>query len=155
MDILTLFVVPDFGLAEIWISLLTLIFLEIVLGVDNIIFISITAAKLPEEQQARATNIGLILAMLLRVILLFGISWLIAMKAPWFYVDFWGIRGGFSGQSLILIGGGLFLLYKSVTEIHRSPDSICTLVVALKCEAEPLIDALKQRAAKTAPDGAQ
>ena len=105
MDILTLFVVPDFGAPEIWISLLTLIFLEIVLGVDNIIFISITSGKLPEEQQAKATNIGLVLAMLLRVILLLGISWLIAMKAPWFNVDFWGIHGGFSGQSLILIGG--------------------------------------------------
>ena len=119
MDFLTLFVVPDFGVAEIWISLLTLIFLEIVLGVDNIIFISITAGKLPKDQQKRATNIGLILAMGLRVVLLFGISWLIAMKESWFDVDFWGIHGGFSGQSLILIGGGLFLLYKSVTEIHH------------------------------------
>ena len=119
MDILTLFVMPDFGVAEIWVSVLTLIFLEIVLGVDNIIFISITSSKLPEEQQAKATNIGLVLAMVLRIVLLFGISWLIAMKAPWFHVDFWGIHGGFSGQSLILIGGGLFLLYKSVTEIHH------------------------------------
>ena len=119
MDILTLFTMPNFVEPEIWLSLLTLIFLEIVLGVDNIIFISITSGKLPEDQQGKATNIGLVLAMLLRVVLLFGISWLIAMKAPWFNVDFWGIRGGFSGQSLILIGGGLFLLYKSVTEIHH------------------------------------
>ncbi len=119
MDILTLFIMPDFGEPEIWLSLLTLIFLEIVLGVDNIIFISITSSKLPEDQQAKATNIGLILAMGLRIILLFGISWLIAMKAPWFHIDFMGIHGAFSGQSVILFGGGLFLLYKSVTEIHH------------------------------------
>ena len=119
MEILTLFVMPDFAEPEIWLSLLTLIFLEIVLGVDNIIFISITAGKLPEDQQAKATNIGLALAMILRIVLLFGISWLIAMKEPWFNVDFWGLHGGFSGQSIILIGGGLFLLYKSVTEIHH------------------------------------
>ena len=81
-DILTLFAMPNFGEPEIWLSLLTLIFLEIVLGVDNIIFISITTGKLPEEQQSKATNIGLALAMLFRIVLLFGISWLIAMKAP-------------------------------------------------------------------------
>ena len=119
MEILTLFVMPDFAEPEIWMSLLTLIFLEIVLGVDNIIFISITAGKLPKEEQGKATNIGLVLAMALRIVLLFGISWLIAMKEPWFRLDFWGIHGGFSGQSLILFAGGLFLLYKSVTEIHH------------------------------------
>ncbi len=137
MDILTLFIMPDFGIAEIWISLLTLIFLDIVLGVDNIIFISITSGKLPEDQQTKATNIGLVLAMLLRVFLLFGISWLIAMNAPWFNVDFWGIHGGFSGQSLILIGGGLFLLYKSVTEIHH------------KLEGEDHIDGITSGKRKT------
>ncbi len=121
MDLTLLFTLPDFGAPEVWVSMLTLIFLEIVLGVDNIIFISITAAKLPEKDQARATNIGLILAMALRIVLLFGISILIAMKEPWFHVgapDSW-IYGGFSGQSLILIIGGIFLLYKSVTEIHH------------------------------------
>ena len=119
MDILTLFMMPSFGEPEVWLSLLTLIFLEIVLGVDNIIFISITSGKLPEEQQGKATNVGLVLAMVLRIVLLFGISWLIAMKAPWFHIDIPGIHGAFSGQSVILIGGGLFLLYKSVTEIHH------------------------------------
>lgn len=118
-EILTLFTLPDFSVAEIWVSLLTLVFLEIVLGIDNIIFISITSGKLPENQQTRATNIGLILAMLMRILLLFGISWLVAMKAPWIEIDFPGIHGGFSGQSLILIAGGIFLLYKSVTEIHH------------------------------------
>ena len=74
MEILTLFVMPDFAEPEIWMSLLTLIFLEIVLGVDNIIFISITAGKLPKEEQGKATNVGLVLAMVLRIVLLFGIS---------------------------------------------------------------------------------
>lgn len=113
------FVMPDFASSAVWISLLTLTFLEIVLGVDNIIFISIAASKLPENQQKKATNIGLFLAMVMRIVLLFGISWLIAMKAPWisFHNDYF--NGGFSGQSLILIAGGLFLLYKSVSEIHE------------------------------------
>lgn len=110
---------PDFGNSAVWMSLLTLTFLEIVLGVDNIIFISIAAGKLPKDQQQRATNIGLVLAMALRIILLFGISWLIAMKEPWFSINTSWIHAGFSGQSLILIVGGLFLLYKSVTEIHH------------------------------------
>lgn len=110
---------PDFASSGVWMSLLTLTFLEIVLGVDNIIFISIASAKLPKEQQAKATNIGLILAMALRIVLLLGISILIAMKAPWISIKLPWIEAGFSGQSLILIVGGLFLLYKSVTEIHH------------------------------------
>jgi predicted tellurium resistance membrane protein TerC len=112
-------VMPDFASSAIWLSLLTLTFLEIVLGVDNIIFISITANRLEERDRRKATNIGLLLAMALRIILLFGVTLLIAMEEPWFYVDFLGIKGGFSGQSLILILGGIFLLYKSVTEIHH------------------------------------
>jgi len=110
---------PDFASSAVWLSLLTLTFLEIVLGVDNIIFISIAASKLPEGQQKKATNIGLVLAMAMRIALLFGISWLIAMKDPWFNIDLSWIKAGFSGQSLILIAGGIFLLYKSVTEIHH------------------------------------
>ena len=116
-----LFDIPNFAQPEIWMSLLTLTFLEIVLGIDNIIFIAIAADKLPKEEQPRATNIGLILAMVLRIGLLFGISWLVAMEKPWFSIgqdgDF--IHGAFSGQSLILIAGGIFLLYKSTTEIHH------------------------------------
>lgn len=119
LDLIPLIVMPDFGDSSIWLSLITLTFLEIVLGVDNIIFISITANRLDEKLQKRATNIGLILAMALRIILLFGITWLIAMEDPWFHIDFIGIKGGFSGQSLILIAGGIFLLYKSVSEIHH------------------------------------
>lgn len=112
-------IMPDFASTEVWMSLLTLTFLEIVLGIDNIIFISIAAAKLPEKQQGKATQIGLILAMALRILLLFGISLLIAMSEPWLSLDFLGIKGDFSGQSIILVAGGLFLLYKSVTEIHH------------------------------------
>jgi len=110
---------PDFASSAVWMSFITLTFLEIVLGVDNIIFISITAGKLDEKDQKKATMIGLILAMLLRIILLFGITWLIALSEPiWSPHTSW-FHAGFSGQSLILIAGGIFLLYKSVTEIHH------------------------------------
>ena len=111
--------IPDFTSSVVWLSLLTLTFLEIVLGVDNIIFISIISGKLPEKHQKKATAIGLILAMFLRIVLLMGISVLIAMNAPWINVESEYVTAGFSGQSLILIGGGIFLLYKSVTEIHH------------------------------------
>lgn len=99
--------------------MLTLTFLEIVLGIDNIIFISIAANKLPRDQQKKAANIGLLLAMVLRIILLFGISVLVAMSEPWIHFDNSFITGGLSGQSIILILGGLFLLYKSTSEIHH------------------------------------
>jgi len=114
---------PNWASSEVWMSLLTLTFLEIVLGVDNIIFITLAANKLPEEKQAKATNIGLFLAMFLRIVLLLGISWLIAMNAPWINIDTSWLKAGFSGQSLILIVGGVFLLYKSVTEIHHKLES--------------------------------
>lgn len=112
-------VMPNFASADTWMSLLTLTFLEIVLGIDNIIFISIAANKLPQDQQKKAANIGLLLAMVLRILLLFGISALIAMSEPWLVIENSFIHAGFSGQSLILIAGGLFLLYKSTTEIHH------------------------------------
>lgn len=110
---------PDLASAEVWLSVITLTFLEIVLGIDNIIFISIAANKLPKEQQKRATNIGLILAMAMRIVLLLGISKIIALQDALFEIDSGWIKGGFSGQSLILVAGGLFLLYKSTTEIHH------------------------------------
>jgi len=116
---MSLLVMPDFADTAVWMSLLTLTFLEIVLGVDNIIFISIAAGKIPKEDQKKATNIGLFLAMIMRIILLLGISVLIAMKAPWISFQNSIFEGGFSGQSIILILGGIFLLYKSVTEIHH------------------------------------
>ena len=114
-----LFDIPNWANSEVWMSLLTLTFLEIVLGVDNIIFISIAASKLPDKLQAKATNIGLFLAMFLRILLLFGISILIAMNEAWFHIDLSWVTAGFSGQSIILILGGVFLLYKSVSEIHH------------------------------------
>jgi predicted tellurium resistance membrane protein TerC len=112
-------ILPNFANLEIWMSLLTLTFLEIVLGIDNIIFISIASNKLPEDQKKKATNIGLVLAMVLRIALLFGISILVAMNEPWIVFDSSWISAGFTGQSLILIAGGLFLLYKSTSEIHH------------------------------------
>lgn len=108
-----------FANPDAWVALLTLTFLEIVLGIDNIIFISIAAGKLEEKQRKRATNIGLVLAMAMRIILLFGITWLTAMKMPFWVFDESWISGGISGQALILFGGGLFLLYKSTREIHE------------------------------------
>lgn len=104
---------------DTWVALLTLTFLEIVLGIDNIIFISITTGKLPKEQQKKATHIGLLLAMVFRIILLFGVSYLIAMKEAIFNIETAWITSHVSGQSIILFAGGLFLLYKSTREIHH------------------------------------
>jgi predicted tellurium resistance membrane protein TerC len=100
---------------DIWIALVTLTALEIVLGVDNIIFISILVAKLPEAQQPRARYIGLALAMIMRILLLLTLSWIIRLTAPLFTV----VGQEISGRDLILIGGGLFLLAKSTREIHE------------------------------------
>lgn len=98
------------------ISLLTLVLLELVLGIDNIIFISILAGKLPTPAlQRRARNVGLLLAMGMRVLLLLGITWLIGLQAEWFRV----LGHGFSGRDLILLAGGLFLIVKSTSEIHH------------------------------------
>jgi predicted tellurium resistance membrane protein TerC len=100
---------------EIWIALLTLTTLEVVLGIDNIVFISILSSKLPAHQQARGRQIGLGLAMVTRILLLLSISWVIGLTEPWFSV----IGKEFSGRDLILIGGGLFLLGKATFEIHE------------------------------------
>ena len=108
-----------FSHIDTWVALLTLTFLEIVLGIDNIIFISITAGKLPQNQIKRATNIGLLLAMVFRILLLIGVSYIIAMKDTLFEVDLSWFQASVSGQSLILLGGGFFLLYKSTHEIHQ------------------------------------
>ncbi len=105
-----------------WVALLTLTFLEIVLGIDNIIFISITTGKLPEEKRKRATKIGMFLAMFMRILLLFGISILTAMKEPWFSLEFSFLTAHITGQSLILLLGGMFLLYKSTNEIREKVD---------------------------------
>jgi predicted tellurium resistance membrane protein TerC len=107
---------------DAWIALLTLTFLEIVLGIDNIIFISIATGKLPAEQRKKATKLGMFLAMFMRIVLLMGISYLIAMKEPWITIDFSWFNAQVSGQSIILLGGGLFLIYKSTKEIHEKVD---------------------------------
>ena len=104
---------------DIWISFLTLCALEIVLGIDNLIFISILTNKLPKEQQAKARQMGLSLALIMRIGLLFSISWIMSLKA-----DLFTIGGmGFSGRDIILLLGGLFLMYKSVKEIHEKAEN--------------------------------
>ncbi len=108
-----------FASPDAWIALLTLTFLEIVLGIDNIIFITIAAGKLDEKTRKKATNIGLVLAMAMRILLLFGITWLTSLKKPFWIFDQSWIHGAVSGQALILFAGGLFLLYKATKEIHE------------------------------------
>lgn len=112
---------------EAWISLLTLTILEIVLGIDNIVFISILSGKLPANQQKKARQLGLGLAMITRVLLLLSLSWIMTLTSPLFNIGSWiGINSGdwfeklaISGRDLILITGGLFLIYKSTHEIHN------------------------------------
>lgn len=99
---------------DIWIAFITLCALEIVLGIDNIIFISILTNRLPSEIQAKARQIGLSLAMVMRIGLLFSISWLMQLTAPFLTIS----GNDISGRDLILLVGGLFLMYKSVKEIH-------------------------------------
>ena len=95
-------------------ALITLTFLEVILGVDNVIFISILSGKLPPDQQPRARRMGLLAAMLMRILLLLSIAWIIRLTAPFFTV----LGRGISGRDLILIGGGLFLLAKATLEVH-------------------------------------
>jgi predicted tellurium resistance membrane protein TerC len=116
------FTLPNLASSEVWLSLLTLTFLEIVLGVDNIIFVSIVANQLPRGQRPQARNYGLILALIFRLLLLLGIGWILSLSNPVFELSFIKEHGepiGISIKDLILIGGGLFLLYKSTQEIHE------------------------------------
>lgn len=115
-----------------WIALLTLTFLEIVLGIDNIVFLSIMSSKLPQEKQAKARTIGLLGAMVFRILLLFSVSWLMKLTRPIMSFDTTFLDGAISGQSLIIFIGGLFLLYKSVTEIHHKLEGSETHVEAKK-----------------------
>lgn len=100
---------------QAWIALGTLTVLEIVLGIDNVVFISILAGKLPAEQQAKARQLGLTLALFMRVVLLFSLSWIIRLTDPLFAV----LEHEISGRDLILLLGGLFLIAKSTHEIHQ------------------------------------
>ncbi len=105
---------------ESWIALLTLTALELVLGIDNIIFITILAGKLPPEQRGRARTIGLALAMLMRIGLLLTLAWIVRLTAPLFAV----LGNEISGRDLILLIGGLFLLAKSTREIHHGLEGV-------------------------------
>src|SRR5262245_6536375 len=100
---------------QIWLSLTTLTVLEIVLGIDNIIFISILAGKLPADQQAKARQTGLMLALITRILLLCSLAWMVKLTAPLFTV--FGFDA--SGRDLILLAGGVFLIWKSTREIHE------------------------------------
>src|ERR1043166_8244220 len=104
----------DWTSPEVWIALLTLTLLEIVLGIDNVVFISILAGKLPEPERAKARKTGLSLALITRILLLLGIAWIANLVTPLFH--FWG--QAVSGRDLILFAGGLFLIGKATHEIH-------------------------------------
>src|SRR5688572_6431656 len=99
-----------------WLSLITLTAMEVVLGIDNVIFISILVDKLPTDRQSRARKLGLSLALLLRLGLLFVITWVMGLTAPLFTV----LGNEISGRDLILIGGGLFLIFKATREVHEN-----------------------------------
>ena len=105
---------------DAWIALATLTLLEIVLGIDNIVFISILVDKLPQEKRELARRIGLFMAMFMRIGLLFVLAWIVGLTAPLFTITQYEI----SGRDLILIGGGLFLLWKSTVEIHHSLEGV-------------------------------
>jgi len=111
---------------QVWMALITLTALEIVLGIDNIIFISIQASKLPVHQQEKARLVGLGLAMFIRIALLFSLTWLMGLTAPLFAV----LGNEISGRDLILISGGLFLLWKSTMEIHEKLEGEDTISAA-------------------------
>ena len=126
MDIAALLMDP-----AAWAALLTLIALELVLGIDDLVFIAIVSSKLPQAQQSRARRIGLILALSLRIVLLLLIGWIVTLQAPMIDLGITGMPGAhgeptfetaFSGRDLILIAGGLFLLWKATKEIHHSMD---------------------------------
>ena len=107
--------------AESLIAIVSLTLMELVLGIDNIIFISVIANKLPKDKRKKTTNIGLLIAIIPRVVLLFAISWIVKLTVPLFHLNIPLIDYDFhpSGRDLILLAGGLFLLYKATTEIHR------------------------------------
>ena len=109
---------------EILVSLLTLTLLEIVLGIDNIIFISILSGKLPQSQQRKARQWGLGLALITRVLLLCGLAWVVKLDKPFFETVVFGLKVAISGKDLILILGGLFLLGKSTYEIHEKLEGV-------------------------------
>ena len=115
---------------KIWISLFTLTALEIVLGIDNIIFISILAGKLPRQQQAKARRLGLTLALITRILLLMSLTWIMGLTRPLFTLPV--LDKGISGRDLVLLLGGLFLIWKSVREVHEKLEEDDGHIVAAK-----------------------
>jgi predicted tellurium resistance membrane protein TerC len=120
-----------FSQPEAWVALVTLIVMEVVLGIDNLIFISILSNKLPEAVRAKARRIGISLALVMRLVLLSGIAWLVGLTTPAFDLGIQGAAGAhgepsfetaFSWRDLILIAGGLFLVWKATKEIHHNVD---------------------------------
>ena len=107
---------------DTWVALITLIFLEVVLGIDNVIFISLVSSKLPEDQQPKARNIGLALALIMRIFLLMGITYIVKLTNPLFTIDILEFHHDISVRDLILLAGGFFLLAKSTSEIHHKVD---------------------------------
>jgi predicted tellurium resistance membrane protein TerC len=103
-----------------WAALVTLVIMEVVLGIDNLVFISILSNKLPEHQRGRARQIGLILALVMRLVLLSTIAWIVGLTAPVFTV----LGNSFSWRDLILLAGGLFLVWKATSEIHHTLDPV-------------------------------
>jgi predicted tellurium resistance membrane protein TerC len=114
MDLITGLIAPNALMA-----ILTLTFLEIILGIDNIVFISIVTGKLDEKDRPKARQIGLTLALVFRIVMLFALTWILKLNQPFFTLNTKLLDVAISGQSLIVFFGGLFLLYKSVTEIHE------------------------------------
>jgi predicted tellurium resistance membrane protein TerC len=107
---------------EAWVALVTLVVLELVLGVDNVIFISILAGKLPVEDRDRARMTGISMAVITRILLLLSLSWIISLEEPFFTLPL--LKVGISGHDLILLVGGLFLIWKSVHEIHEKLEGV-------------------------------
>jgi len=124
----------DWFSADVLIALSTLTLMEIVLGIDNIIFISILVARLPEGQRAKIRNIGITLALVIRIALLFSISWIMTLQEDLFVL----LGQGISGRDLILLGGGLFLVGKSTMEIHHKVEGDPQLELAQSQSGKPV-----------------
>ena len=115
-------VLEVFSQPSAWVAVLTLSLLEIVLGIDNLVFIAILTGRLPKEQQKMARQLGLAAALLTRLLLLFSLAWIASLTTPLFVLDFVVVNGAplaITGETIVLLGGGLFLIYKAVTEIYH------------------------------------
>ncbi|OWY24304.1 TerC family protein [Sphingobacteriales bacterium UPWRP_1] len=109
---------------DVWISLLTLTLMEVVLGIDNLVFLSIVSGRLPAGEQEKARRLGLVLALGFRILLLLGISWIVGLTQPVLSFHNFGMEFDLSWRDIILIAGGLFLLYKATTEIHHKLEGV-------------------------------